>query len=882
MMKKLLKSLMLVWVALMAAIPSQAQTTIYERGNGTAWSDADLSNWTASYCTPTINGGLSVATTNAGWTVTKAITATENSKVTLSAKLKTGSAGGRSGSYDYIKIGGVSICFNEQDKVAFANVDGTTTNFNITYTRNDEYGVTITIDQGLHRVMALIGNAVVNATSDTEITNVEFGHYKAGRENYAINPILKVIQITEEIQADTYYDYTVNAVDGNNNVLKVIESGAVKSDENQRYVPYPQHLLIGTTLYEAVKSPTAGWYNSYLTIDKDDYVYNIPYTAGTVDDVVYYAEAEDVAGTTRGNNAMRASKGGMGYTGGTYVDATTLEPGKYQIFMRGVNGNSTPRAVKFKVGDKEVFTTAIETSTNFLDNSEEFSVTANSTLSFSSEGSSASGLDWFYVKYLGELDNGQYTVKFVLENTTTELKEAEVRDGAIGTQPTITDDDKAMFTVDEQTYMYVSDDAEGQTIADDGSTVVTITYKEATPQAYQVVAVDGNGTQLAVVAEGELYEGQSTTAYYTKAVEKDGQWYMIGQNATDPYYGVTVSGRETVNKTYAASDITWFTEIEDLTPSRSWAAEGLYPNRYSKGAARRLYKNSYVTLGNFDSGIYSVTLRARNNSASQPASLPLFLVDADGNLGEEAIGTFGEWAKAGQAEFTIDNVTIPAGCGLALNNNTDWNSNLEMDYVYIKRTGDLPSVDVTISQYGYSTLYYGDRNLVVPEGLTAYAVTVDGRKLSLTDIGGIIPAGTGVVLEGTPSQLYTLTTTNEEGLIAENDLRGTDTATEINEAGYTYYMLSVKDGNAKSIGFYLQVAGGASINNRAHCAYLPVPTDETPANAYLFIEQTDGIDGISSEQAGSNKAYTLTGVSVDGSKLQKGVYVINGKKTIIK
>lgn len=879
-----LKSMMLIWGTLMVAVSSLAQNVIYERGgSGTAWSADDLSDWTASYCSPTIDGGLNVSSTNGGWTLTKAITVTKDTEVTLTATLKTGGATGRSGSYDYIKMGGVSIIFNEQDKVAQAIVDETATDFAITYTRAADYNVTIKINQDMHTVSAMIGSQTITSTSTTAITNVEFGHYKAGRENYAINPVLKAIQISEDVPSDTYYDYTVNAVDGNSNVLKELESGTVKSDENTFTVYFPQNVLVGTTLYEAVKATNPGWYNSSLTIDQDDYVYNIPYTTATVENVVFYTEAEDVPGTSKANNTARASFGAMGHTGGSYVNATTLEPGKYQIFMRGLNGNSSARAVNFKVGDNVVFTTSITTGTNFLANSEPFSVTSNSTLSFSSEGSSASGVDWFYVKYMGELDNGEYTVKFVLENSTTELKDSQLRYGAIGTQPIITDEDKAMFTINEVTYQYVSDNAADQTIKEDGSTVVTIIYKEAIPLAYQVVAVDGNDTPLAVVAEGELYEGETTTAYYTKAVEKDGQWYMIAQNATDPYYGVTVGGGQTINKTYSASDITWFSEIEDLTPSRSWAANGAYPSRYSDGAARRLYKNSYVKIGNFDSGIYSVTLRARNQSSSQTASLPLFLVDANGDLGEEAIGTFGEWGKAGQAEFTIENIVIPAGFGLALNNNTEYNSNLELDYIYLTRTGDLPSVEVTISKYGYSTLYYSDRNLVVPDGLTAYAVTVDERKATLNDVGGVISAGTAVVLEGTANETYTLASTNESGLAIENVLKGSDETMKVGEPGYKYYMLAVKGDNAKTIGFYYQVEGGTYIINEGHHAYLEVPTDDaTPANSYLFSEQADGIGTIGTEKKHREDVYTLMGVPVDGSKLQKGVYVIKGKKTIIK
>ena len=671
---------------LLVAITGQAQDVIYERGNTTAWSDADLNDWAASYCSPTIYEGLNVSSINGGWTLTKSIAVTEGTEVTLTANLKTGGAGGRFGSYDYIKMGGVSIRFYEQDQKAKVDIDGEETEMSISYIRASSYTVTIKIDQINHKVSAQIGTAIINATSNTAITNVEFGHFKAGKENYGINPILQSIQITEEVPSTTYYDYTV---------------------------------------------------------------------------------------------------------------------------------------------------------------------------------------------------------KFVLENSSTELKAAEVRSGISGTHPTLTSEDKAMFTIDDVTYQYVSDDAADQTIEEDGSTVVTIFYKVAVPLPYQVVAVDGNNTELAVVAEGELYEGESTTAYYTKAVKKDGQWYMIAQNATDPYYGVTISGGQTINKTYSASDITWFSEAEDLKPSRSWAADGGYPDRYSNGAAKRLYKNSYAKTEAFTSGVYTVTLRARNNS-SRVATLDLYLVDANGNLVEGSLGTFEEWTSAQQAEKSIENVAIPEGYGIALNNNTEYNSNLELDYLYLTRTGDLPPVEVTISQYGYSTLYYSDRNLAVPEGLTAYGVTVDGKKATLNDMGSVIPARTGVVLEGTPNKSYTLAVTSESGVAVENILKGTDETTEISEAGYKYYMLSVKGTNAKSIGFYYQVEGGISITNQGHRAYLAVESepdnsgDSTGANGLPFFEQTDGISSSYTVNSVDGGTYTLTGIRVDDSLLQKGVYIRNGQKSIIK
>ena len=103
----LTKTLLVAALLMIGANAWAAAETVYERGTTNAWADADLSDWSQSYCTAAISGGLSVSTTNGGWTCTKGISVTENAVVTLNVTLKTGGASGRSGSYDYVSIGGV-------------------------------------------------------------------------------------------------------------------------------------------------------------------------------------------------------------------------------------------------------------------------------------------------------------------------------------------------------------------------------------------------------------------------------------------------------------------------------------------------------------------------------------------------------------------------------------------------------------------------------------------------------------------------------------------------------------------------------------------------------------------------------------------------------
>lgn len=88
-----------------------------------------------------------------------------------------------------------------------------------------------------------------------------------------------------------------------------------------------------------------------------------------------------------------------------------------------------------------------------------------------------------------------YTVKFVDQNDE-EFKDSEVREQYAGVELEITDDDKATVTIGKTQYIYVSDDAAGQTAIEDGSTVVTVVYNKFTVADYTVNYFDEQGNAL--------------------------------------------------------------------------------------------------------------------------------------------------------------------------------------------------------------------------------------------------------------------------------------------------------------------------------------------------------------------------------------------------
>ena len=198
------------------------------------------------------------------------------------------------------------------------------------------------------------------------------------------------------------------------------------------------------------------------------------------------------------------------------------------------------------------------------------------------------------------------------------------------------------------------------------------------------------------------------------------------------------------------------------------------------------------------------------------------------------------------------------------------------------------SADVTISSVGYATLYYGDVDLSIPDDVTAYTVEVteDGDYAELTEVSETIPAGTGVVLKGDAGTYTFGASAPSASAISNNDLIGADEETTFSEDGYLYYILSTDDDD--TVGFYWQSGtSGEYVTSAAHKAVLKVASSSEVKSLTLVFNDATGINSVSAESAqGATGIYTLTGIKVSDSTdvdaLPAGLYIINGKKTLIK
>ena len=185
---------------------------------------------------------------------------------------------------------------------------------------------------------------------------------------------------------------------------------------------------------------------------------------------------------------------------------------------------------------------------------------------------------------------------------------------------------------------------------------------------------------------------------------------------------------------------------------------------------------------------------------------------------------------------------------------------------------ELPEEAIKLAADGYSTYCSGNiLDITKTAGLTAYIVSnVTETTVELQEVR-VIPAETGFILKGTGSAWYDLFKT--EGVADDvygNQLHGT--LTELSAPANTF-ALSTKN---NVTGFY-PVKYNLTIP--AHKAYLTLA--DSKARAITFGGETTGIS-LSPDSSPKNEKvfYNLEGQRV--MTPTKGMYVVNGKKVIIK
>lgn len=167
------------------------------------------------------------------------------------------------------------------------------------------------------------------------------------------------------------------------------------------------------------------------------------------------------------------------------------------------------------------------------------------------------------------------------------------------------------------------------------------------------------------------------------------------------------------------------------------------------------------------------------------------------------------------------------------------------------------------------------RNFTI-EGATAYKGKVEAGALSLTALSGVIPANTGVVIAGDASANYTIkyVSTDASADVTGNEIKGTVVRSQTSTLAGSQTLLALNSTAAQFQKF-------TGENFPATKAYLLVDAG-APLLSLVFNDgETTGVNDVRSKISDvRGDFFDLQGRKV--AQPTKGLYIVNGRKVVIK
>ena len=410
----------------------------------------------------------------------------------------------------------------------------------------------------------------------------------------------------------------------------------------------------------------------------------------------------------------------------------------------------------------------------------------------------------------------------------------------------------------------------------DNATVTLVYTKAARPtHAINVTASYGSKTKK-IVDNVAVSEATGYTYYYPKFI-LDGTTLYQYSSSTDPnasasYWTSTLTNVQAAANytlTYDAveGECVYFSEAEDIEGATKWPYSD-YVGKMSNGNSGVFSAKNFKSL---DAGVYTITGSAIGRANDRYIDFYTTSVDdankilrvVSKNEGNESSATFG-------LDATTDIIVDGGYAG--------GSSGHGCDYIYIMKLPATVSATIpSTSQYATISSAYALDCANLPSGLEAYKVSaVSASSATLEQVTTAVAAGTGLILKGTSNESYNIPVVADgTDISGTNKLKAAVTATLLDDE--SFYIL--KGGQ-----FHL-IKGAATEAARtvpAGKAYL-LASDITlaPSLSLVFDSETTGIADVRSKMADvRGDFFDLQGRKV--AQPTKGLYIVNGKKAIIK
>ena len=219
--------------------------------------------------------------------------------------------------------------------------------------------------------------------------------------------------------------------------------------------------------------------------------------------------------------------------------------------------------------------------------------------------------------------------------------------------------------------------------------------------------------------------------------------------------------------------------------------------------------------------------------------------------------------------------TVVAGDGLAGNNVfiIKRYNNAYLNSVTVVNCEQAVLITPTYDKTTYITNYALDFSAITPSGLKAYVATdASAGKVTLEEVGAV-PAGTPLMLIGSADTKYTIPVAASASAPAVNMFVAGDGTTEFDGTTYDYILFSD--------GLFYQIGNGTVATNKAYLHCTSDPTSAlAPSLSIVFGCETTGINSAKSEEIKDKSFFNLAGQRVMNPS--KGLYIVNGRKVVIK
>ena len=412
-----------------------------------------------------------------------------------------------------------------------------------------------------------------------------------------------------------------------------------------------------------------------------------------------------------------------------------------------------------------------------------------------------------------------------------------------------------------------------------GTTTITASAEQSgsyyADEASYTISVWPNsisGLKTLITSESEIdFKVKLNNAVITYADEKNAYLqdadaailifvYGHGLTAGKSYTGVASGKAKLYKGLREITSIDWGT----ITPEVVSVPAAQVVTVAELNAAYDKYESMYVTVQN---AIVTSALSSRNATISQDSE-EYAVYDKNNGLEGTALSTTN----------AIANVV-----GFPGKFNTTLQLNVFND-IDVEETG----YNLAVSAAGYATYFNSANAFTMPADATGY-VWFEGKIEKAYNHSEDVPANEPLVIEAAAGNYplwFTTSTKTSWKNDSMNDLEGTDFETDLtDDANYYFYGLSLNaSSDPASVGFYWMNATGAAFTNGAHKAYLKLdkntPAGSQAVNGFPFNGTTTGIEQIEAGADAKNAIYDLSGRRVN--KAAKGIYILNGKKVLVK